>query len=140
MIARIAIVYLWKAMPTQPIPVFARRIFWDVDFDKLDYEGKADFVIERVCTWGDVPDIRQVRRYYGDEQVLAVLLAAENMPSVSLYFWSSVLNRPVTDFKSYNVGEEEKPYNTKRAYFDRLNEIHGLPPMPEPHPAILRMS
>lgn len=29
-------------------PVFEKRIFWDVDFDKIDYDAKARFVIERV--------------------------------------------------------------------------------------------
>ncbi|MGY6543806.1 DUF6922 domain-containing protein [Arthrospiribacter ruber] len=40
-------------------PVFEKRIFWDVDFENLDYDAKAKFVIER----GDVPDFRNCRRY-----------------------------------------------------------------------------
>ena len=39
-------------------PVFDKRIFWDVDFENLDYDKKARFVIERVFERGDVPDIR----------------------------------------------------------------------------------
>ena len=39
-------------------PVFNKRIFWDVNFDTLDYDGKAAFIIERVFVRGDVPDIR----------------------------------------------------------------------------------
>ena len=49
-------------------PQFDRRIFWDVNFDTLDYDGKAGFIIERVFERGDVPDIRMCRRYYGDEK------------------------------------------------------------------------
>jgi hypothetical protein len=29
-------------------PIFHKRIFWDVDFEKLNYDAKANFVIERV--------------------------------------------------------------------------------------------
>jgi hypothetical protein len=29
-------------------PVFAKRIFRDVNFELIDYEAKANFVIERV--------------------------------------------------------------------------------------------
>ena len=47
-------------------PVFERRIFWDVDYDKLDIDAKADFVIARVFERGDIDDIRLCRRYYGD--------------------------------------------------------------------------
>jgi len=49
-------------------PQFHRRIFWDVDFDKLDFDKYANSVIERVFDRGDVDDIRQCRRYYGDEK------------------------------------------------------------------------
>jgi hypothetical protein len=29
-------------------PIFAGRIFWDVDFDQLDYDKRPSFIIERV--------------------------------------------------------------------------------------------
>lgn len=45
-------------------PVYQKRIFWDVNFEQLDYDAKANFVIERVFERGDVEDIRQWRRYY----------------------------------------------------------------------------
>ncbi|MEI9910863.1 MAG: hypothetical protein WDO71_15050 [Bacteroidota bacterium] len=54
-------------------PVFDKRIFWDVNFDALDYDGKASFIIERVFERGDVEDIRQCRRYYGDEKVSGII-------------------------------------------------------------------
>ena len=43
-------------------PIFAKRIFWDVNFETLDYDAKANFIIERVFDRGDVPDIRNCRR------------------------------------------------------------------------------
>ncbi|HSK12358.1 MAG TPA: hypothetical protein VK907_04035 [Phnomibacter sp.] len=42
-------------------PVFHKRIFWDVDFDKIDYDLRANFVIERGFERGDVDDIRNCR-------------------------------------------------------------------------------
>lgn len=50
-------------------PVLNRRIFWDVNFEALDYDAKASFVIERVFERGGAEDIRQCRRYYGDEKI-----------------------------------------------------------------------
>ena len=35
-------------------PIFDRRIFWDVNFDHIDYDIKANWVIERVFSRGDV--------------------------------------------------------------------------------------
>ena len=43
-------------------PVLNRRIFWDVNFDTLDHDLEASFVIDRVFERGDVPDIRACRR------------------------------------------------------------------------------
>ncbi|MGB3524741.1 MAG: hypothetical protein WBB32_02115 [Flavobacteriales bacterium] len=84
-------------------PEFARRIFWDVDFDKLDYDAKASFVIERVFERGDVPDIRNCRRYYGDEKVIEALLKAKFLPLDTLHFVSAIFNKPMEDFRCYTL-------------------------------------
>jgi hypothetical protein len=61
--------------PKQKIkPTFNRRIFWDVNFDAINYNKSARFVIERVFERGDVEDIRECRRYYGDDKIADVLL------------------------------------------------------------------
>lgn len=84
-------------------PVFHRRIFWDVDFDKLDYDAKANFVIERVFERGDVDDIRNCRRYYGDEKVREVLLKAKFLPLSRIYLASAVIDRPIEAFRCYTL-------------------------------------
>lgn len=61
-------------MKSKPKPIFEKRIFGDVNFEKIDYDAKANFVIERVFERGDVEDIRQCRRYYGDESETPVSL------------------------------------------------------------------
>ena len=82
-------------------PVFQRRIFWDVDFDKLDYDGRANFIIERVFERGDVEDIRNCRRYYGDEEVAQALLNAKFLPLHTIYLAAAVIDRPLIDFRCY---------------------------------------
>ena len=90
-------------MKSKPKPVFNRRIFWDVDFDKLDYDKKANFVIERVFERGDVDDIRQCRRYYGDEKVREALLNAKFLPEFTMYFASAIIDEPITAFRCYTL-------------------------------------
>ena len=84
-------------------PVFDKRIFWDVNFEKLDYDKKSGFVIERVFERGDVDDIRQCRRYYGDEKVTAALLNAKFLPLHTTYLAAAVIDRPLTDFRCYRL-------------------------------------
>lgn len=84
-------------------PIFNKRIFWDVNFDKIDYNAKANFVIERVFERGDVDDIRQCRRYYGDEKVTNALLNAKYLPVHILHLAAAVIDRPLTDFRCYKL-------------------------------------
>jgi hypothetical protein len=81
-------------------PVFHKRIFWDVDFENIDYDAKAAFVIERVFERGDVPDIRNCRGYYG---YYKVLLNAKFLPLSRIYLASAVINRPVQDLRCYTI-------------------------------------
>jgi hypothetical protein len=82
-------------------PIFEKRIFWDVDFEKLDYDSKANFVIERVFERGDVEDIRQCRRYYGDEKISKSLLNAKYLPLETIYFASAIIDKPPIEFRCY---------------------------------------
>lgn len=82
-------------------PLLDKRIFWDVVFDTIDYEAKANFVIERVFERGDVSDIRNCRRYYGDEKVTQALLNVKFLPETRMYLASAVIDRPLKDFRCY---------------------------------------
>lgn len=82
-------------------PIFEKRIFWDVDFEHIDYDAKANYVIERVFERGDVEDIRQCRRYYGDEKVATALLKAKYLPLHTIHFASAVIDKPINEFRCY---------------------------------------
>jgi hypothetical protein len=85
----------------KPKPIFEKRIFWDVDFERIDYDTKSNFVIERVFERGDVEDIRQCRRYYGDKKVTSVLLNARFLPEHRMYLASAVIDKPLNEFRCY---------------------------------------
>ena len=84
-------------------PVFDKRIFWDVDFEKLDYDGKVSFIIERVFERGDVDDIRQCRRYYGDEKIRSALLNAKYLSLGRIYLASAIIEEPLNAFRCYKL-------------------------------------
>lgn len=84
-------------------PVFEKRIFWDVDFEKIDYDAKADFVIARVFKRGDVEDIRNCRRYYGNEKVTESLLSVKYLPEQTLYLAAAITNKNISEFRCYKL-------------------------------------
>lgn len=96
-------------MPTAT-PVFDRRIFWDVDYDRMDLDAKWRFVIERVFERGDVEDIRQCRRYFGDEKVRTALLEAKFLPEQTMYFASAVTDVPVEFFRCFELRRQMGHY------------------------------
>ena len=90
-------------MNTATKPYDNKRIFWDVDYTKLDFEKKASFIIERVFERGDVEDIRMCRRFYGDEKIGQVLLNAKYLPLRKIYLACAVLNKPLNAFRCYTL-------------------------------------
>jgi hypothetical protein len=88
-------------MADKPKPFFYSRIFWDIDVEKLDYQAKANFIIERVFERGDVEDIRLCRRYYGDEKIVQALTKAKFLPLHTTYFVSALFDKPLEDFRCY---------------------------------------
>jgi len=93
-------------------PQFHRRIFWDVDFDNLDYDKRANFIIERVFDRGDVEDIRQCRRYYGDGKVADALTNAKWLMKETVYLATAVLKNELTDYRCYRLAQSNPAHWT----------------------------
>jgi hypothetical protein len=86
-------------------PVLNKRIFWDVQFENLDYDNRYSFIIQRVFERGDIDDIRNVRRYYGDDKIAQSLLNAKFLDLHTLYLSAAVIGRPLTDFRCYTQAQ-----------------------------------
>jgi hypothetical protein len=94
----------------KPKPIFQKRIFWDVNFEAIDYDAKARFVIERVFERGDVEDIRNCRRYYGDEKVSEVLLSAKWLSLQTIYLAAAVIDKNINEFRCYIQAQSQKEH------------------------------
>ena len=86
-------------------PLLDKRMFWDINFDALDYDKKATFIIERVFERGDVEDIRQVRRYYGDDLLCKTLTNARWVSLNTIYLGCALFNNQLTDYKCFNMAQ-----------------------------------
>mgnify|MGYP006948852712 CR=1 FL=1 len=86
-------------------PVFEKRIFWDVNFEQLDYDKRAAFVIERVFERGDVQDIRNCRRYYGDEKIRDVLVGAKWLSPHTIYLAAALFNNTPNDYSCFRQAQ-----------------------------------
>lgn len=80
-----------------------RRIFWDVDYDQLDADKRAVFIVERVFERGDVDDVRACRRYYGDERLREILTNAKWLSLRTIYLACALFQNELTDYQCYNT-------------------------------------
>lgn len=92
-------------MQTAAKPFFNKRIFWDVDSEKMDFTAKASFIIERVFERGDVEDIRMCRRFYGDEKIEKVLVNAKWLSLATIYLASALFNNQPRSYKCYTQAQ-----------------------------------
>ena len=88
--------------------VFNKPIFGDIDFEKIGYDKNTKFVIQRVFERGDVPDIRECRRYYGIYKTTDILLNARYLPEKTLYFAVALLDKNIEEFRCYTL-RQSKP-------------------------------
>lgn len=89
-------------------PQFDKKIFWDVDIDSLDMDTKADFVITRIFERGDIEDIRQCRRYYGDEKIEKIILTTRFLPEHRMNLAAVIINHDISELQCYK-NRQSKP-------------------------------
>ncbi|MAF20642.1 MAG: hypothetical protein CMI55_03095 [Parcubacteria group bacterium] len=69
-----------------------KRLFWDVEFKKLNYEKHADFVIKRVLQYGDVEDYKAIKKEYGLKKIKKVAQKINYFDKKSQNFWKFVFD------------------------------------------------
>ncbi len=82
-------------------PIFDKRIFWDVDFDTIDYDKHPKWIIVRVFERGDIADIKQLRRYYGDRMIKNAVKKAKYIEEETMQFLSAIYQIPKQQFRCY---------------------------------------
>jgi hypothetical protein len=67
-------------MKAKPKPIVMKRIFWDLDFEVINYYMNAHFAIERIFELGDVKDIQHSRLLYCNKLIPKYLLKTSFYP------------------------------------------------------------
>ncbi|MCK4781767.1 hypothetical protein KAS79_02460 [Candidatus Parcubacteria bacterium] len=73
----------------------SKKLFWDVEFKKLNYEKHSRFIIGRVLSFGDIKDYQIIKKKYGIKKLKSVAKKISYPNKKSLNFWSIIFNLPV---------------------------------------------
>ena len=80
-------------------------IFWDVAYEKIDWEKSSRFVIGRVAKYGSIDDWRKVKTFYGLERIKKDMLEERDLDLRTMSFLSCILNVPKEQFKCYATNQ-----------------------------------
>lgn len=81
----------------------AREIFWDVDYDTIDWEKHGDWVICRVLDRGGLKDWHEAKRHYGLPRILQAAKKARYLSKKTVHFLSNVFEIPLEEFRCYRL-------------------------------------
>ena len=82
-------------------PILSKQAFWDVDIDKIDYEKRARFVIQKVIDRGSLDDFIALRKFYGDKRIKKEVVNSTWLGDKEIYFCCAIFNLKPTDFKCF---------------------------------------
>ena len=57
---------------------YRKALFWDTDFDKLDWQHNSEWIIQRVFEYGNETEIKETIRFYGKKRITKVLHAIKD--------------------------------------------------------------
>lgn len=95
-----------------PKPEISRRIFWDTDFDSLDYERDRRFIIEKVMNYGLWDDFGALMKYYGKEVVKKEIVKAAYLKKEVLNFLCLMLDLTPAQFECYKHRQSQERHWT----------------------------
>lgn len=84
-------------------PKLSKTLFWDTDFDSVDFQKHSKKIIERVISRGTIEDWFAIKRYYGLEKIKTEVLEIRYLDKLTLNFCSKYFDIPKEKFRCYNI-------------------------------------
>lgn len=79
-------------------PKLNPTLFWDTDFQSLDFKKHKKFIIIRVLTHGDLDDFKRIKKFYGKQEIIRAVRQAKYLDKKTLNFFSLIFDIPKKEF------------------------------------------
>lgn len=70
------------------------KYFWDIDFQNLDFEKRAYYVIERLLEYSDIEGLKWLFKKYSREKIIETFKTSRTLSKKCANFWSLYFNIP----------------------------------------------
>lgn len=85
--------------------MLTKNLFWDVDFNSIDLEKHARFVIGRVLTKGNLNDWFEIKKIYGLNRIKKEIVQLRYLDKKTLNLVSLIFDIPKERFRCYNTNQ-----------------------------------
>ena len=97
-------------MATMSKPNISKKAFWDVDFEKIDFEKSSGFVIDKVFNYGVFSDQLEVIRFYGIERIKKDVVKIAYFRKPVFAFISNFFDLDKSLFTAYQRRQQQPNY------------------------------
>ncbi len=74
-------------------------LFWETDFQKLDYQKDAGFIIGRVLDFGNLKEWKAIKNFYGLPKIKEITQKHIFFDPRSANFWAMILGVPAKNLR-----------------------------------------
>ena len=78
------------------------KLFWDVNYDNIDWQANAPFEVQRVLTRGMWEDFKHILKFYGKDKVKEIVKDLKYLDKRAHKFCSVYFDVPMQKFKCYD--------------------------------------
>jgi hypothetical protein len=89
-------------MTAQKVNNISKLPFWDVNFEKIDFEKDKTFVIAKAMNYGGMNDFKATLSFYGKDIVKQEIVKATDLSKEVLNFMCFYFKLKKEDFVCYN--------------------------------------
>jgi len=83
------------------VPTLPRHLFWDTDYNSIDWEQNAPYIIDRVLHRGSWEDFKAILNWYGQKKVSVIAQRLRHLDKCVLSFCSVYFDVPIENFRCY---------------------------------------
>lgn len=78
-----------------------KTIFWDTDYERIDWDKRSRYVIGKVLNYGTIDDWNAILSYYGKDRIKKEAIQIRDLDPKAMHFASTIFNIPLQDFRCY---------------------------------------
>jgi hypothetical protein len=91
-------------------PDISKRVFWDIDFDSLDYTKDRFYIIEKVLNYGLWNDFVELVKFYGKDTIKKEIVESTYLKKDVLNFLCLYLDLKPSQFKCYKLRQSKETH------------------------------